>query len=136
MAKTTIITAQDSVGLDDENNFQSVSEQKLKESGVDLNSIDFKGLKPLKKEWFNDIIQINIDNIPVEPKVCKQSADNSFHFAFESEKERKLFHSYFTKEIFRSVNTFLQNKDLNIKKYNRILVFETFEEKLTLNIRY
>ncbi len=136
MSSKTVITAQDSIGLDDKTNFESISEQKLKESGVDLNSIDFKGLKPLKKEWYNDIIQINIDNIPLKPITYKQTSDNSFHFTFEKQADTKMFHKYFTKEIFRSVNTFLTNKGYNIKKYNRILVFEIFDEELTLTIRY
>ncbi len=136
MTKKTVINAQDSLNLKDTNNFESIAEQKLKESGIDLNSIDFKGLKPLKKEWYNDIIQINIDKIPIKALTYKQTTDNSFHFTFADKKNRKKFYSYFTKEIFRSINTFLKDKGFNIKEYNRILVFEVFNDKLTLTIRY
>ena len=136
MSKNTTIIAQDNMSLKDETQFQSVAEAQLKSQGVDLENIKFDGLKTLKKEWYYDIIELNINNIKVKPTVFKRQPNNTYMFAFDTVEDKNLFYSYFTKEIFRSVNTFLEDQEYSVSKYNRILTFETVEDKLSLTLRW
>jgi len=118
-----------------EKQFESVTESELKKHGVDLNTIKFKGLKPLKKEWYEEIIEINIKNLKVKPLRYNKN-NNSFTFEFEDFDGPNLFHENFCKEIFRSTNNFLISKELNVKNYNRILVFEVSQSDRSLTLTY
>ncbi len=131
-----IISVQDQIKIEDDKiQIETITEKELKSMNVNIDNINFKGLKSLKKEWYNDIIKINIENIKEKAENVNFS-DSSVVLHFKTIEKRKLFYEYFRRELFRSVNRYLEGRNLNIKQYNRILVFEITDEELSIAIRY
>ena len=137
MSKNVTISAQDSISIKDKTNFKSMAEETFNKFNIDLDKVKFDSLKAVQKKWYPEIIEIVISFIKDEPIDYKyNNQSNSFSCNFNNEEENKIFLKEFQKNIYKSTNKFLEDKELNIKHYNRILVFETHQEELTINIRF
>lgn len=137
MSKQVTISTEDNLSITDKTNFKSITEKTFDKFNVDLEKVKFNGLKAIQKEWYSNIVEIAINSIKEKPNYYKFNKEsNSFICNFNSQKENEIFLKEFQKYIYKATNKFLEDKNLNIKHYNRILIFETQQNELTLNIRF
>ena len=158
MAKNITITNIDGLDLADKHNLgteqprkkiKMIHEQLFEQYGIDPQKIYEKTglLKTIPPEWIPEILLLNINN-------CKTSRihqttnpkDKVISIAFETIELCKKFYgdpeadpaipSEFNNNISKSINTFLESKNEDPKKYNRIIVTESACDGSQVTIRY
>lgn len=129
MSKNINIIATDGMSVGDTNSKnpkKMIHEQAFEKFGIDpRKSYDGTGLKPLDKEWYQDIIlkDINsIDNKYSPDSININRKSRTVRLGFKNKEIAENFMNQFHSNLFRSINQFIEEIGKNPKHYERGIV--------------
>ena len=132
------ITQVESTGVDEKigNRKKSIHEELFKEYNIDVTK-KTEPLRPIPMSWVQEIIEFNISSIDIKPSNKNKNTNNRvFTLIFQSNEEALNFEKEFQKNMFSSINNFIESKDQNPKLYNRNVITTTEIDGLQLKISY
>ena len=158
MLKNITVTSIDDMGIADRHNMgqeqprkkiKMLHEQLFEQYGIDPTKVyEHTGLlKTIPQEWVPDILLLNINSCKT-PRVHQtvNLKEKVFTIGFATTELCDQFYgnpekdppvqSEFNMNISKSINKFLESKNEEPKKYNRIIVTESSSDGLQVTIRY
>jgi hypothetical protein len=156
MAKNITVTSIDGLDITDKHNMGSdptrkkvkmLHEQVFEQYGIDPKKVYERTglLKTIPPEWIPEILLLNINNCKT-PRIHQSinTNDRVVTVAFENIELCKAFYGdhdhnisgEFNTNMMKSINTFIESKKEDPKKYNRIIVTESSSDGQQVTIRY
>lgn len=116
---------------------EPVHESIFKEYGIPLKSKNAEPLRPIPASWTKEIIDKNVSSINIATvNVKKDDQKRLFTILLNSEDDAKEFEKHFQTNMFKSINTFIEDKDENPTFYNRNIITTTEIDGLQFRISY
>ncbi len=128
----TIITTEDSVNINERTNLNNITKDMKSKFNI-KNDIKFDRLKSLERDWLKPIFKLAFKN---DLKFVVKETNFLLNLVFEDENDLKEFEKHFKSNFHKAINSFLTNKGLIPQKYNRIVSFESSQDKLLLTYSF
>jgi hypothetical protein len=133
------ITHVDEIQVDDKNKIkvELIHEKIYRELDVDPIEV-FKKSGPLKTiphDWITDVIKNTVKSITIK-RNYENFINGEIILSFNSVEDRINFFVEFNSKLYNELNSFIENKQLNPKQFNRILTIESTAEELQLSLRF
>ncbi len=114
-----------------------VHEKLFKEYNIDPNRKNATTTIPIPNEWIPDIVKLNIESVDVKIAFINHNAKmKNFILSFNDEDSVKQFDKEFSANLFNTLNSYIETRGANVRKYQRNIVFTKNDEGLKITIEY
>jgi hypothetical protein len=105
---------------------KTIVEEVQEKFNIQINENDFQLQKPLDPKWMPEIIERTIKSVDIPFEfIQKNKSTCEMTLNFETVDARQQFENKFNMNLFKIMNHFLREKNLDPKKYKRGILCET-----------